>query len=443
MDVEPGGGYAAASAAYEFFLQAGDVPSALKVAGWPLFVWYERRNEIQALCERAVGLAAAGSVEDTRIRWMAGWMDYIRSGDYPAACRIFEQTQAAAQAGGDLLLELHVLSAWLSAAVYRGPLADSAAMVRRSRELLRHVDDPLAEMHLQFRAYHVALGMADLATARERVQSISALAMRLKVPHDALMACLVKKELSWLEGDCSAALAASDEALAIDADEPVYREHVCHRARMEFELGNVEAGQSFLARYLDALRQIGIGKNGDSAIACANLPEVARITGDRNLLDIARAAAKEWIPEGKEKEACEKWGWEQIVVSGLGLTVALQGDKDAAQRLRRALMETRGSSPPWGGSTDRLLARLDMTLGEASEAVAHLEQGVSDCRPLGALNPDLAWMNYEYAVALLARDEAGDRERAAASLEEVLGAARTLGLKPLADRIRSLKGGSL
>jgi hypothetical protein len=444
MDVEPGSGaYAAASAAYAFFLQAGDVGSALKVAAWPLFVWFEHTDEIQALCERAVGLAASGSAEDTRIRWLAGWMDYIRSGDYPAACRVFEQTLAAARAGGDPLLELHVLSAWLSAAVYRGPIADAAAMVRRSRELLRRVDDPIAEMAFQFRAYHVALGLADLTTAAERVQSISALAMRLKVPHEMLMACLVKMEFSWLRGDCGAALAASDEAFAVNADAPVYREHVCRRARMEFELGNAEAGQSFLARYLDALRQIGVAKNADSAIACALLPQIASITGDRNLLDIARDAAEEWVPEGKEREACKKFGWAQIVVPGLGFTAALQGDKNAARRLRRALIATRGSSPPWGGSTDRLLARLDMTLGEAHEAVAHLEQAVSDCRPLGRINPDLAWMNYEYAQALQARGEAGDRALAGEALREALQVARTLGLKPLEKGIRSLKGGSL
>ena len=67
---------------------------------------------------------------------------------------------------------------------------------------------------------------------------------------------------------------------------------------------------------------------------------------------------------------------------------------------------------------------------------AHFAEALGFCRKTGYL-PELAWTCCDYADALLERDDAGDREKAMALLDEGLALSRDLGMRPLMERVLS------
>ena len=68
--------------------------------------------------------------------------------------------------------------------------------------------------------------------------------------------------------------------------------------------------------------------------------------------------------------------------------------------------------------------------------MAHFEDALAFTRKAG-YRPELAWTCCDYADLLRQRNGPGDGERAAALLEEGLGIARDLGMRPLMERILS------
>jgi DNA-binding CsgD family transcriptional regulator len=85
------------------------------------------------------------------------------------------------------------------------------------------------------------------------------------------------------------------------------------------------------------------------------------------------------------------------------------------------------------GSADRYLGLLSAAMGLWSEAQQHFEQALAMNDRIGARVP-LGHTQHDYAAMLLARGEAGDRERAAALLEASLASAREIGMRALEER---------
>ncbi|MCI0904015.1 MAG: response regulator transcription factor [Chloroflexi bacterium] len=77
-------------------------------------------------------------------------------------------------------------------------------------------------------------------------------------------------------------------------------------------------------------------------------------------------------------------------------------------------------------------------MGDLDQAMAHYESAMALCRKAG-YKPELAWSCFDYAATLLERNDAGDRARAVAPLEESISISSELLMRPLADRLVALQ----
>ena len=68
---------------------------------------------------------------------------------------------------------------------------------------------------------------------------------------------------------------------------------------------------------------------------------------------------------------------------------------------------------------------------------AHFEDALAFCRK--GYRPELAWTCCDYADMLLERDGDGDRAKAMSLLDESLAISSELGMRPLMERVLSLR----
>lgn len=119
---------------------------------------------------------------------------------------------------------------------------------------------------------------------------------------------------------------------------------------------------------------------------------------------------------------------------------AALGDAARAEGLYRLLSPyagrniVLGAGIACGGSADRYLGLLCAAMARAQEAQQHFEQALAMNARIGA-RVQLAHNQHDYAAMLLARGEAGDRERAAALLGASLEGARKIGMRALEERV--------
>jgi hypothetical protein len=76
-------------------------------------------------------------------------------------------------------------------------------------------------------------------------------------------------------------------------------------------------------------------------------------------------------------------------------------------------------------------------MARRSEAVEHFDAALRMNAELGA-RPWFAHAQYDYARALLRREEPGDRQQVAELLTSAAASARGLGMRSLADKVSSL-----
>jgi hypothetical protein len=426
--------FAELTAAFAFFVEAGDVDSAVRVAAHPIMLVTRRSGEWQTLADKGLEIVRPDSLDEARLLLLSAMVDEVRTGDYSVFCQRMERALGMAQHHGDRLLELRIVSGWADCADISREAADE--MVRRAQVLIREVDDPMAEYPVHLRAYQVALSGGDIMAAAGHAEAMFAIADRLRSDYHVKMAFLVKLELSWARGDWVGMRAASDQGLAVESHSWLFVHNLATRACLEFELGNVESGNWYLGRYLTDLKGRGFGHDLETCIAVQELAGIARLTGDRQFADMARAAAAAVIAPGQEGTA--RGALLFIVRSGLAIVTALQGDRETAGRLRPWYAAHHEDwNPGLEPTRPRLVGLLDLTLGNSDAAVGEFEQALVDYstqRP----GPSVAWICSELAEALLARAKAGDTQRAIGLLKEGLAMATTLGMVPLQERYRQL-----
>jgi DNA-binding SARP family transcriptional activator len=430
------GAFAELSAAFGHFVQAGDVDSAVKVAAYPLVLLNRRSGERQTLAARGLEIVPPGSGDEARLLMLDALVDYDRTRNYVVLSERLERALALARSHGDTLLELRIASSWAASAAEHSPEA-AAEKVGRAQVLISQVDDPVAEYPVHFQAYHVALSRGDWSASSRHAEAMLRTAVRLRSDYRIKMALIVKLELSWVHGDWAGVRAASDQALTVESDSLVFRQLLAQRARLELELGNTEVGNRYLDRYIAELKRRGFGQDLETSIAIQELSQIARLTGERELLDLARTAAAAFIPPGRENQT-QTAGWD-FAQTGLVLESLVRGDCETLRGLRQWFVDHRMNWIPGmeGLTRTRLLGLIDLTLGDAGAAVGELEQAMIDYaaqRP----GPNVAWICSELAEALLARATEGDAARAATLLQEGLAMATILGMVPLQERCRSL-----
>ena len=84
------------------------------------------------------------------------------------------------------------------------------------------------------------------------------------------------------------------------------------------------------------------------------------------------------------------------------------------------------------------MALLAQTMGNLESAFVHFEDSLSFCQRAGA-RPELAWTSYDYAGALLERNELGDHSRVVSLVDQALAISTELGMRPLAERVVAIQ----
>jgi DNA-binding CsgD family transcriptional regulator len=117
---------------------------------------------------------------------------------------------------------------------------------------------------------------------------------------------------------------------------------------------------------------------------------------------------------------------------------AALGDAVRADELYRLLLPYAGRNIVGGrlicfGSADRYLGLLCTAMSDWTEAERHFDAALTMNSRIGAHAP-FAHTKHDYAAMLLARGAAGDRQRAAALLQDSLDSARQLGMRGLEER---------
>jgi DNA-binding CsgD family transcriptional regulator len=117
---------------------------------------------------------------------------------------------------------------------------------------------------------------------------------------------------------------------------------------------------------------------------------------------------------------------------------AALGDAVRADELYRLLLPYAGRNIVGGrlicfGSADRYLGLLCTAMSGWTEAERHFDAALTMNSRIGAHAP-FAHTKHDYAAMLLARGAAGDRQRAAALLQDSLDSARQLGMRGLEER---------
>jgi tetratricopeptide (TPR) repeat protein len=122
---------------------------------------------------------------------------------------------------------------------------------------------------------------------------------------------------------------------------------------------------------------------------------------------------------------------------------AFLGDADRAAVLYQLLLPYAGHNVVVGfvvacyGAVSRYLGLLATTMSRWAEAEQHFEEALRMNARMVA-QPWLAHTQYQYAAMLLARDRAGDHERAISLLDEALATAHKLGMKSLVEKAAAL-----
>ncbi|MSQ15520.1 MAG: hypothetical protein EXR50_06625 [Dehalococcoidia bacterium] len=237
-----------------------------------------------------------------------------------------------------------------------------------------------------------------------------------------------------LAGDWKAAREHSDRGLEARATHPLL---LALRAMIESQLGEFEAGASYLERLLELMRVTqpeAINEYVSPAIA---IPIIARVTGDTGRFGLARAAAEVVLSNSPTPHDA------LIVRVGLALMAVQTGDVAEAGELYTLILPQRGAMLTDGYiCVDRTLGLLTNTLGRGEDAVAHFEDAASFCRRAGYL-PELAWTYFDHADALLKGASASggpaspDRAKAMSLLDQASAICRDLGMRPLMELILS------
>jgi DNA-binding CsgD family transcriptional regulator len=140
-----------------------------------------------------------------------------------------------------------------------------------------------------------------------------------------------------------------------------------------------------------------------------------------------------------------RWPFCMVYLSEI---CAALGDAATAAVLYRSMLPHAGYNIIGGnlvccGSADRYLGLLCAIMSRWSDAERHFEAALTMNSHIGASAP-LAHTRHDYAAMLLARDAAGDRQRATALLRDCLESARQLGMRGLeehaAARLKQVSG---
>ncbi len=414
--------------AFDHYDRGGDTAHATAVAKYPVIAMPGVQG-LTKLISRALELVPDDSVEagellSRHIRPLA-----VENGDYAGAQQAAVRALRIAERENDTALEMRTLAEAGDVDGHNMRFEAGLEKVLRAVSLAEKVEEPHAESAARYWATTISRITGDFEASGVHAAAGLDLAERMRDRFRQGTGLLAGGELARLKGDWDAAREFAEKGLAVQPREPTF---LALRALLEHELGDAAQGEIFRARLADHIRQARPDPSSLFVYCLTTLPAIARITGDTQDLEGVRGTLEGVLAS---PHATRLVGMSARV--GLALIASQSGDASAMREYYDELSNVDGvllSHWPLG----RLLGVLGVALGEDDRWTGHFDDGLELCRRAGA-KPELAWTCYDYAEALIGRDDSGDGDRAGPLLKECLAISRDLRMKPLSRRATSLQ----
>lgn len=414
--------------AFKFYADTGDVEQALAVAEQPTPTFGVHRTGVGRRIERALTMVPPDSISAGRLLALQGRILGQESGDYAAAGNAFRRALAIAQKEDNPALELRTLANASFVDFFHCRWHECLEKTPRIIELAKSVDDPHGELISHLAGAFVELFTGNISGARWHVSEGMPLAEKL---HDRFSMCGIlarSASASYVQGDWQSARDATNRGLNLLLNDPRL---LNDRALLEFQVGNFEKGDAYMARLLESLRTVEPGPFIEYALVAASLPLISRIRGERYHHKIAEAAA-----EAVLSSTNAQFLFKGIVQAGLAWRAVDDGDVILAKKAYEGMSPLRGGLLGGGNlnSADYLLGLLANTMGDLELSAGHYEDALVFCREAG-YRPELAWILYDYSDTLAARNRPGDYAKGMSLLRESLAISSELGMRPLVERV--------
>jgi class 3 adenylate cyclase/tetratricopeptide (TPR) repeat protein len=281
--------------------------------------------------------------------------------------------------------------------------------------------------------FHGFFELGDLPATRREFESKTALAQELGQPAQLWDLAAGRAVLALFEGRFGEAEAATQEALELG------RSAQTANAKVAFDLQmyGLRREQGRLGEIADVIER-AVEEYPAYPIWRYVRVDVLAALGRR---EEARRAFEELAAADFEVRVEMQW---LASLSLLPEVARYLGDAERAARLYDALLpfgDHNATTPPelCCGSVSRGLGILAATRSDWDAASAHFEEALEMNGRMGT-RPWLAHTSYDYAHMLLARDRAGDRERARALAAQASAIAGELGMSALSEQVAELQG---
>jgi len=426
-EVEPA--VASLRQAFEHYADAGNVSRAITVAAHPI-PWSTGlgQTEYAELIARALTLVSPDSHEAGWLLAQHGWLCGVIEADHEAAQLAFQRALSIAQRHGDAAVERRTRANAAFVDAFHLRWHDCLTEGLRAIELAQAVGDLHSELPARRAVAWALTATGEREDARSHLVAALVHAERLRERWWLASATYDNELLSLYEGDWRGAREMAEVGLAAQPRDP---RHLALRAVLEYTIGDIDTGAAYSARLQEVVESVPPpGPIADHVFFAALIPFVSRGANTDEGLDAAGAIAEGVLSLPRVVPI-----FAAIARRGLALIAVQRSDPSAAERMYRALESERGTASIFIPLTvDRLLGLLAITFGHIDAAAAHFEDGLAFCSRAG-YRPEYAWTACDYAEALLARGDAGDRDKAVALQDEALGLARELEMRPLLERI--------
>ncbi|HEY7791626.1 MAG TPA: adenylate/guanylate cyclase domain-containing protein, partial [Vicinamibacterales bacterium] len=414
--------------AFDHYARSGNVKRAAEVAyqvgGTALLI---RPSQTQ-LIERALALVEDGTEDFGRLSAVLGYSAGML-GDEGRARDAFRRAEDIARNLGLRLLELDAVLYGLQVAAFHLHFDESLPMAGRAIALAHELDQPRAEAEAQFFAM-LNGWFGHPGDARAHSDACRALAERIRQPYSIAAATYTQGVAAAWCGDWPRASEALTRGLDVA---PSDCRHVALAALIAYHVGDLESARQLERRLIDIAAVTSPGPSLEY-LWLAVLPALAaRITGRAPDAELIRRGERAMFESPVAGTPLLKAGTRV----GLAILAHLTDDRAAAEDLLTEFASMPTFVTDAMTQTDQVRGWLLETLGRVDEAVEAFDSALDFLVP--GYEVVRADVSYDCARIRIARDAPGDRERARTLIDEALGHAQKLGMRPLVDKLVALK----
>ena len=415
--------------AFDYYYDSGDLADVVAIAEISIFPLAGSRTAMARLIHRALELIPVGSHQAGWLQSRYGITVGQAHGDYHAAQAAFSHAVAIAQAHSDGDLEARALADSATTDVFHGYWKESAEKALQAIELAQGTGNIQTLVLAHYAAIDSLHRLGDMAGMRHHAEALLDTAQHLRDRYWLATAWSRLEIIARSEGDWTAARGFSDHGLVYSPADPRL---LGNRVLTEYETGDLTAGEVYLERLLESLRQQERAPTPVFGITAAIIGHTARISGTAARLDAAEKAARTVLEFPEAPPAFIKWA-----AVALGFLAVLREDRGSAAEQHTVLEPAGQIIWMFSIANGRVLGLLSSLLEQYDRAVAEFEGNLEYCGRAGYL-PELAWTYHDYAEMLLCRDGNGDRAKAHELLDQALAITVPLVMEPLSGRVKAL-----